>query len=338
MSYARANEANYTRLVAQAKSFLAAGDAPHALMVSDRAIHLAPTRWQAYVVAGGALQSEHAYDKALNKYADALSRAPESKRAALRRLIAKCASEETRAASSPQAQPATANTGPSYSQTVQWIQNRIREVGLPGNAVGHTADTFVCTSRDNFGACNDGHHVENGLNTNSSESGLQFQFEIDGCSTIAIIEGNHSQLTMHDADESAPGNGTSTNGWVTRYKLPFSSIGDISAVQIMPPDLRDHSHPIGATDTLPPLSPTWAISIALKDDSATYTINMNDSEYGSSSHTGPIPTEAGATNPSVYIWFGMLGNEDLLPHFKNALEHLLQVCRDHPEQAPKPLF
>jgi len=30
--------------------------------------------------------------------------------------------------------------------------------------------------------------------------------------------------------------------------------------------------------------------------------------------------------------------EDVAPHMVNALQHLVEICKEHPEQAPKSLF
>src|SRR6185312_4249380 len=49
-----------------------------------------PGRWEAYVIAGGALQVEKQYDKAIDDFTNALRLAPASKQLAVKTLLQKC--------------------------------------------------------------------------------------------------------------------------------------------------------------------------------------------------------------------------------------------------------
>ncbi len=119
---------NYDQLVAQAQTDLKAGNAAQALTESQEAIAAAPSRWEAYVVAGGALQVEHQYDSAADDFTKALEYAPEAKKAAVRGLLEKCiraqdAAQATPApastASTPPAQPAL-ETSVTQAEVVLW--------------------------------------------------------------------------------------------------------------------------------------------------------------------------------------------------------------------------
>lgn len=124
---------NYDQLVAQAQADLKAGNAAQALTESQKAIAAAPSRWEAYVVAGGALQVEQQYDEAVDDFTKALEHAPSAKKAAVRVLLEKCILAQTAAhsnpapattASTPAAQPAS-ESSVSQAEVVLWktIQN-----------------------------------------------------------------------------------------------------------------------------------------------------------------------------------------------------------------------
>ncbi len=102
---------DYDQLVAQAQADLKAGTAAQALTVSQKAIAAAPSRWEAYVVAGGALQTEQQYDEAAGDFSKALERAPEANQAEVRSLLEKCIRAESTAQAAPAA--ATAASTPA---------------------------------------------------------------------------------------------------------------------------------------------------------------------------------------------------------------------------------
>ena len=89
-----AQSASYSTLVAQAKSALSDGNNEQALAESQKAIKMDPSRWEAYLIAGGALQGQKQYKKAVDAYTKALDRAPEPKKAAVQNLLEQCMHEE----------------------------------------------------------------------------------------------------------------------------------------------------------------------------------------------------------------------------------------------------
>ncbi len=93
--------ANYNQLIAQAQADLQAGNAAQALTESQKAIAAAPSRWEAYVVAGGALQMEQQYDKAVDDFTQALKLAPAAKQTGVKNLLEKCIRAQVAAQSAP---------------------------------------------------------------------------------------------------------------------------------------------------------------------------------------------------------------------------------------------
>ncbi len=100
-SFASAQTADYDQLVAQAQADLKAGNAAQALTESQKAIDSAPSRWEAYVLAGGALQVEQQYDKAVDDFTQALKLAPAAKQAGIKNLLEKCIQAQTAAQAAP---------------------------------------------------------------------------------------------------------------------------------------------------------------------------------------------------------------------------------------------
>lgn len=147
---ATSQTASYDQHVAQAQADLKAGNPAQALTMSQKAIAAAPSRWEAYVVAGGALQAQQQYDEAADDFSKALERAPDAKKTALRALLESCILAEgaaqpsatppamapalaaqspvqTEAASPPQAPLAAAppSSAPPVAETLAWISQHL---------------------------------------------------------------------------------------------------------------------------------------------------------------------------------------------------------------------
>lgn len=104
---------DYYSLVGQGNSQLQAGANDAALAKANSAIKVAPTRWQAYALAGGALLNLKRYEEAADDFSEAIKRAPEAKQPALRDLRRRCFMAEAGASPShagvtPTDQPAPA--------------------------------------------------------------------------------------------------------------------------------------------------------------------------------------------------------------------------------------
>ena len=81
-----ATAASYDDVVHQGQLELQAGRAEAALSVAETAIQTESERWEAYALAGGALMNLRRYEEAADRLSEAVQRAPEAKRPALRDL------------------------------------------------------------------------------------------------------------------------------------------------------------------------------------------------------------------------------------------------------------
>jgi hypothetical protein len=141
-----AQTADYNKVIAQAKAELAAGHNAEALAGGQKAIQMDPSRWEAYLIGGSALQTQKQFDAAMDNYTKALERAPEAKKAAVRDLLEQC--KKLSAASSPSASaPATAAQSPTLKETLDWLISKNAaggfafDVGFPG----YSPDTHSST-------------------------------------------------------------------------------------------------------------------------------------------------------------------------------------------------
>src|SRR5580658_141828 len=124
-----AQTADYNKVIVQAKADLAAGHNAEALAGSLKAIQMDASRWEAYLVAGSALQTQKQFDAAMDNYSKALERAPESKKVGVRNVLEQCMREKISATSSPSASvPAATTQGPTFKETLEWvISQNVRE-------------------------------------------------------------------------------------------------------------------------------------------------------------------------------------------------------------------
>jgi tetratricopeptide (TPR) repeat protein len=123
-----AQTADYTSLVAQAKSDLSAGRNTEALAGSQKAIGIDPSRWEAYLIAGSALENQKQFDPAIDNYTKALERAPEAKKAGARSVLEQCMREKLSAAPSPAAS-ATVQS-PTFKETLDWLISKNVDEGF----------------------------------------------------------------------------------------------------------------------------------------------------------------------------------------------------------------
>ena len=117
--------ADYDKTVAKAKTDLAAGLNDIALAESNDAIQIDASRWEAYLITGGALQNKRPFDsRAVAYYKKALERAAEPKKAGIRDLLEQC---NKLSAPSP--------TSSAMTETSQ-TQNQTTPVAQPAQATG----------------------------------------------------------------------------------------------------------------------------------------------------------------------------------------------------------
>ena len=124
-----AQTADYNKVIAQAKADLAAGRNAEALAGSQEAIQIDASRWEAYLVAGSALESQKQFDPAIANYTKALERAPEPKKDAVRVLLQQC--RKLSAASGPAVSTAaTTAQNPTFEETIDWLMSTNAQEGF----------------------------------------------------------------------------------------------------------------------------------------------------------------------------------------------------------------
>jgi len=306
--------ASYDQLVAQAHTDLKAGNAAQAATLSQKAIVAAPSRWEAYVVAGGALQVEQQYDKAIDDFTQALKLAPAAKQAGVKNLLEKCMKAQiaaqlapapapptgTVAPPQPTSQPAATNDGPSYADTVKWIQANISKAGDPSmNWTKEYSGADVYTSSQ------------------------QYLMQFNGCDsmTVSIVHyagdsDNHSHLQV---DFVFP---VLSTEFGVPSASPFVSVqienGEITWHESSFPDSTNQIH---ADGTVP----------AHVTNSITEWKEFTDT-------TGSFFLHADYMNPGLSIPFNSAGAQTIPSHMVAALNHLVELCKDHPELVPKTAF
>lgn len=102
----------YGAILAQAEADLHSGRAAQALAESEKAILTDPTRWEAYMVAGGAFEAQQQYPQAMQNFSAALERAPQSSKAAVQGLLELCLKRQM--AAGPAQTPAIANSAAQF--------------------------------------------------------------------------------------------------------------------------------------------------------------------------------------------------------------------------------
>jgi hypothetical protein len=126
-----AQTADYNKVIALAKTDLAAGHNAEALAGSLKAIQMDASRWEAYLVAGSALQTQKQFDAAMDNYSKALERAPESKKVGVRNVLEQCVREKISASSGPSASaPPASPQGPTFKETLDWLISQNTRAGI----------------------------------------------------------------------------------------------------------------------------------------------------------------------------------------------------------------
>jgi hypothetical protein len=325
--------ANYDAIVKQGKAQLQAGNNDSALASANAAIKLDATRWEAYVAAGGALMNLKRYEEAADDFSKAIERAPEAKQTALRDLRKQCLVAEAGAApasstgsgSAPSTVSAPAPGGPSFGETVRWIQNHMAESGFPAQTV--TKGEFVSRYDD-----------------------APYSIHFDGCTMVlSLSEHVHGTNTQ-------PNRGDQTD-WddseYMKFKLPLHRLISIEDGGWLPlQDWEKNTINNGYRDSyVSGRFPTVAINLP-GDGAGTASWGSSTTIEGApnpnqSTPDHPIPSGAltavigfgpNATRNAVLISYGRPDTEDSPQHMAKALEHLVDLCHQNPVVAPKDTF
>lgn len=317
--------ANYDTLVQQGKTRLQSGNNDGALASANAAIKLNANRWEAYVLAGGALMNLKRNEEAADQFGHAIDHAPEVTQAGLRELRRQCLLRESAAPSASTSIPAQTSapgtgSGPSYGDTVKWIRGNIDQSGFAGGTKTHSQEVDV-------------------------EADAPYTIKFDGC-TMDLGIASHLRSTRPD--------GSDPEDFVVSFDF-YVPLGKVLGISAMPAwSFFGMEGVYGLNDNM-----TYpAVVIALPDDVGTYSVYSKgyyESSDGVWRNSGPIPAgdpqrgrvwnfpkanniASQPINKTVAILYGRAGTNDLPAHMAGALKHLAEICKDHPDEVTKPLF
>jgi len=316
---------DYDALVEQGNTQLQARKNNDALASANAAIKLNANRWEAYAVAGGALMTLKRNEEAADQFEHAIDHAPQTKQAGLRELRRQCLLAESGAPSGSTSIPVQTSatgtgSGPSYDDTVKWIRGSIGQSGFTGGTDTHGQEVDV-------------------------EADAPYTIKFDGCNVDLGIA-SHLRSTRPD--------GSDPEDFTLSFDF-YVPLGKVIGVNARPSwsfwgmegvyGLKDNA-------TYP------AVVIIMPDDVGTYSVynkGYNDTADGVWRNSGPIPAgdpqngrvwnfpkatniRGQPINKTVAILYGRPGTDDLPTHMAAALQHMVEICRDHPDQVTKPLF
>jgi hypothetical protein len=123
--------ADYNDVLVQARADLTAGHNEQALAGSQKAIGIDPSRWEAYLVAGSALENQKQFDPAIDNYSKALERVPGLKKAGVRSVLEQCMREKLTSTPSAEAKaPAATAQSPTFKDTLDWLISKNAQGGF----------------------------------------------------------------------------------------------------------------------------------------------------------------------------------------------------------------
>jgi tetratricopeptide (TPR) repeat protein len=196
----------YDKVVAEARADLAAGHYQEALASSRKATGIDPSRWEAYLIAGSALQNQKQFGPAIDNYDSALALAPESKKAGVRQLLEQCKREKLTAASSPATSaPATTTQSPTFKETLDWLISKNAQEGY----------TYTTVSYFPNGAHSDPDTAQQQSPFGLSPDGVQCMAAI-GRSTIDFSKSTPNSVAVKSFDVHKIWGMTSADGTVTK--------------------------------------------------------------------------------------------------------------------------
>jgi hypothetical protein len=213
--------------------------------------------------------------------------------------------------------------GPSYDETVAYISGKFQQAGIPGST--------------------DLQHFHSQVITRVTDD-VTFSFSVDSCNSMIIArkESGHTD----DPTEAPSHSESSSTNVVT---IPFSSLA-MDELQIA--DHSEFSPKIFSTHTVSKnvfgteLADGYPISRWKMSDS---TIGGNKGEWDDSIYivakdsgiTWKQGDTKGAMNPNVplpIVAFWLPGTGALSTHVAKAIQHLADICINHPSQSPKEAF
>lgn len=339
---------NYDTLVRQGNIRLQTGENESALSAAQSAIKISADRWEAYAVAGGALMNLKRYEEAADQFGHAIDHAPEPKQAGLRDLRKQCLLAEAGASSSGNPAPVQVASsensgGPSYADTVKWIQEHIKLAGIPGG-----------TSEFNI----PGAGTVRPKSYTEKYDDQQYALKINGCSSMDLIITSH--MRMIDPDPDPGDNPVTDSSRIAEYRISLAgpasenpnTWGDVGV------GVQTDTHAPTERDEINPDAPVHNVEFIFKRDLVTLSFSNDNGptkdgisilNQTSISFNDPRPDPhyeawnqyVGVALPgrkAVRISYGKPGTEDEPDHMAKALQHLITLCRQSPDAAPKDIF
>jgi hypothetical protein len=219
----------------------------------------------------------------------------------------------------------TKSVGPSYQDTVKWIQDHIADAGFP--QVTETDRKY-------------------GLVTAYADAAYSIKF--NGCDMhLTLAEHEHTTDTtpVHADDQT-----DSDTSMSATFVLPMGGISIPSAQMVRP---QEWTQSVLSKDYVRATLST--VTIVLPDSgigTVSYSWSTTDESVEPKSNkfsnkaitTGMFPTSvlnvvAGyATRLGIQISYARPGTDDAAQHMAKALSRLHEICKDDPNQAPKDLF
>ncbi len=235
-------------------------------------------------------------------------------------LVLWCAAFLGGAALSQQPASDAASQGPSYNDTVKWIQDNISLAGAPPSSIKALGDHALIKS-----------------------NGKLYTLALDGCRSLTLTVTSSGSITdLDDPANSSTNDATVVN---VRYRMPLESILSVawfnssSNSQQSSIDMQT-----GKTYKL-----TAGITFVVNNGVASVSSDTTHTDDSPSS-SPPVPlttknvysptnvTTDATPEPMIIVEYSKPGTEDAPEHMTSALRHLLDICKNHPEQAPKSLF
>lgn len=230
----------------------------------------------------------------------------------------------TLAAAQEQANQPSKDKGPSYEDTVKWIQDHIGEAGFP--------------------ARND-----NGKTLTYAYDDESYNVKFDGCDMRLGIAGHVHITDLSPAGGIASNDMSGDSSFTLSFSLPLGKLYGWTPPQNL--KVQDY-FPVISSSYMDKAFP--AVVIRLPEEGVGTFSETADLANVSNGQDPPIVNKpiksgffpltitnvAGGSVPihGIEISYGRPGTEDIPRHMMNALYHLIELCKENPNAGPKDLF
>jgi hypothetical protein len=253
----------------------------------------------------------------------------------------------------------TQPTGPSYDDTVKWIQNHISEAGVPG----YTEQSQGLVPEE-VRPC-----IKNGKDENGEPCGSvanqpvtltvddqKFAITVNGCSTLHLIITSHVHGTNPNPQREETHNHPPSGDWsrTADFSIPLIDLLVTTSTHVPTDMMSAGTKDWYSNAAVPSVALVWSMG-----HPATWIwTNKGDGLFVDFNGSMPpkrldfAPSDVdeqtrrrfvwedsvtGAVRAGVYLSYGMPGADDP-SHMASALKHLKDVCKANPDAAPKDIF